>query len=128
MTACPKTIHLSDLQLASRDAASLTAAMEVVGTEPLQPSQRRSVSMPKPQAHLLCDDHASVVPAEGPCRQKVAVTFSAAAATPSAAPPPRARPSELDPCLVRLIAVWPRVPQKIRDAISAIVRSLEKAA
>ena len=31
----------------------------------------------KGDSHLLCDDHASMVPAEGPCRQKVAVTFSA---------------------------------------------------
>jgi hypothetical protein len=33
---------------------------------------------------------------------------------------------ELDPCLVRLIAVWPRLPQKIRDAVAAIVNSMEQ--
>lgn len=41
-------------------------------------------------------------------------------------PPKAIACGELDPCLVRLIAVWPRLPQKIRDAIAAIVNSMEQ--
>jgi len=47
---------------------------------------------------------------------------------PRREPPLRAALSgELDPCLVRLIAVWGRLPQKIRDAIAAIVNSMEQS-
>jgi len=55
-----------------------------------------------------------------PSQTAVAATAAAVSRT--------AKASQLDPCLVRLIAVWSKLPTKVRTAIEAIVNSVENRA
>ncbi len=118
-----------DVRMPHSPAAPLEELAEAddIGPPPLAP---RGAVVNSASAHVmaeLCRD----------CEKDAARSKSAGddaapevlqVARPRRDPASNAAPAgEIDACLVRLIAVWPRLPQKIRDAIAAIVNSMEQS-
>lgn len=152
-----RRIDLAHLQITGDDAVSLASAMQVVGIEPSGETPRADVCMPKSQVSPLdnldeAENGASASASESaqadtptrvmlelhrergigasparPANDGLAIEMRQALKPRRDQLPKAALSGELDACLVRLIAVWPRLPQKIRDAIAAIVNSMEQS-